>query len=38
VLAATADLQFIDPSLDPQGLAELASCTMHAMAGHVHQH
>ena len=38
VLSAAAELQFIDPSLDLQGLSELASCTMEVMAGHSHTH
>jgi len=37
VMAATADLQFLDPSLDPSGLSELASCTLATMAHH-HEH
>jgi hypothetical protein len=37
VMGATIDLQFLDPSLDPQGLAELSSCTLAVMAGH-HNH
>jgi hypothetical protein len=32
-----AELAFIDPSYDPAGLAELATCTMAVMAGH-HAH
>jgi hypothetical protein len=38
VLSAAAELQFIDPSLDLQGLSELASCTMEVMTGHGHAH
>ena len=38
VRQATAELQFIDPSLDPQGLAALSGCTLSVMAGHSHDH
>ena len=38
VMGATIELQFLDPSLDPQGLAELSSCTLAVMAGHPHDH
>jgi PBSX family phage portal protein len=36
---AVAALTFVDPSLDPEGLAELSSCTMAILAGrHDHAH
>jgi len=38
VAQATNELFFLDPSLDPQGLAELSSCAMAVMSGHPHQH
>ena len=39
VMRSSAELQFIDPSLDPEGLAEIASCTLATMAGlHNHTH
>ena len=31
-------LNFVDPSLDPDGLAELSSCTLAVMAGQHHHH
>jgi len=35
---AVADLQFVDNSFDPQGLAELSACTLAVMSGHPHAH
>ena len=37
--AASADLQFVDSTLDPQGLAELSACSLAIVAGtHNHNH
>jgi len=38
VAQATNDLFFLDPSLDPQGLAELSACTLAVMSGQPHSH
>jgi hypothetical protein len=35
---ATSQLAFVDPTLDPAGLAELSACTLAVMAGHDHAH